>query len=470
MAAVRYTFDVKPFHSDTRQRKERDQLSGCSVSVDRRFPVQQISETTWMRATAANLAADYARGFREVATDFLQVRPEWSSFQESLTAASPAEVEELARARRPESLAFLVLMLTGVCNADCGICFTDRKRKPNELSAADRDELLAQAAALGAQYCYVPGEGEPTLDKGWWRFADTCRQLGLPAIVFTNGMIFGDEDLCQRTWGMSPAEAARKIADYPVYLYVKYWTPDAGLAARLLGVPSRRLPYGTVDGLPVPLGLQTLMDNVPRDRVGVEVVVERRNADEVVDTIAPFTERQGLARIIEVIQHNGRTFGDPSYDPTQEQLDAVTSFLSPTSCTQATCKAVVTVQGYLSPRIAVLENQLPADRERVVGADFYELLHRTPYIVERRYDLSCLCESIPAELAGNSGKLLGTDNVTPPALAGVVATASPPAETCGRGADDSLARMVPSIGGAKDPHGCGVSGGCAMCTAACARH
>jgi hypothetical protein len=453
-----------------------------------------------MRATAANLAADYAHGFREVVTDFLEVRPNWRSFQESLVAASPAEVEELARARRSESLAFLVLMLTGVCNADCGICFTDRKRKPHELSAADRDDLLARAAALGAQYCYVPGEGEPTLDKGWWQFADTCRQLDLPAIVFTNGMIFGDEDLCQRTWGMSPVDAARKVAEYPIYLYVKYWTPDAGLAARLLAVPRRRLPYGTVDGLPVPLGLQTLMNNVPRDRVGVEVVVERRNADDVVDAIAPFTERQGLARIIEVIQHNGRTFGDPSYDPTRQQLDAVTPLLSPTSCTQATCKAVVTVQGYLSPRIAVLENQLPADRQNVVGADFYELLHRTPYIVERRYDLSCLCESIPAGLAENGQELLGTDNVTPPALAEVAAVRSPVTVTGGPGAngrparkvlsrapagmngtpcqdgpaDAGAARAVPATKGTaaavKDPHSCGVAGGCAMCTAACARH
>lgn len=414
-----------------------------------------------MRATAANLAADYARGFREVVTGFLEGRPDWRSFQESLLSASQAEITELAQARQPESLAFLVLMLTGVCNADCGICFTDRKRKPHELSAAERDDLLAQAAALGAQYCYVPGEGEPTLDKGWWRFAEICRELDLPALVFTNGMIFGDEDLCQRTWGMSPADAARKLAEYPVYLYVKYWTPDAGLAARLLAVPARRLPYGSVDGLPVPLGLETLMDNLPRDRVGVEVVVERRNADDVVSTIAPFTERQGLARIIEVIQHNGRTFGDPSYDPTREQLDAVTPLLSPTSCTQATCKAVVTVQGYLSPRIAVLENQLPAERRRVVGADFYELLHTEPYIVDRRYDLSCLCESIPAGLAGGGKELIGTDNVTPPALAKVTAVRAR-LETNGHAAN--------AANGKKDPHSCGVVGGCAMCTAACARH
>ncbi|MDH2429189.1 hypothetical protein [Sphaerisporangium sp. TRM90804] len=415
-----------------------------------------------MRATAGNIAADYANGFQDVVSGFLSGRPSWRAYHDSLRNASQPELEELAASRRSESLAFLVLMLTGVCNADCGICFTDRKRKPNELTVPERDDLLAQAAALGAQYVYVPGEGEPTLDKGWWNFLETCGELDLPAVVFTNGMIFGDEDLCRRTWGMTPLEAAKKIADYPVYLYSKYWTPDSRLSARLLNVQERRQPYGQVDGVPVPLGLQTLMEYVPRDRVGIEVCVERRNADDVIQTIVPFAERHGLATLVEMMQHNGRTFQDPSYDMTDLQADAVAPLLSPTSCTLGTCKAVVTVQGYLSPRIAVLENQLPQDRRRVVGADFYRLLHETPYIVERRYNLACLCETIPAELAGEKIDLRSVYNVTPPALANAVGI-SVDAEPQGGG----VAVAAPAKASAG---GCGVSGGCASCTALCAQH
>jgi hypothetical protein len=423
-------------------------MQSCEAKIDQRFPVQQISETTWLRATAANAAADYSHGFRGVVDDFLSRRPQWHSFWENLRAASPDALTRLAGTRRAESLAFLVLMLTGVCNADCEICFTDRKRKPRELTPDERDVLLTQAKGLGAQYCYVPGEGEPTLDKGWWQFVETCSDLDLPAIVFTNGMIFGDPDLSRRTWGMSPEDAVRRLADHPVHFYSKYWTPDAALAAKMLAVPVARLPYGEVDGVPVPLGLQNLMENLPRERVGVEVVIERRNAGDVVDTIAPFAQKHGLASIVELIQHNGRTFGDPSYDPTAAQADAITSLLSPTSCTLATCKAVVTVQGYVSPRIAVMENQLPDDRRRVVGADLYQLLHETPYIVDRRYDLSCLCESIPAELAGDGAELRGTYNVTPPALASAVAPQAPAAAEVG---------------------GCS-TGGCLTCTGGCLSH
>jgi hypothetical protein len=413
-----------------------------------------------MRATAGNIAADYAQGYTDVVAGFMRGRPTWRAFHDSLKSASRPELEELAASRRSESLAFLVLMMTGVCNADCGVCFTDRKRKPQELTADERDDLLAQAAALGAQYVYVPGEGEPTLDKGWWRFLATCRELDLPAVVFTNGMIFGDEDLCRRTWGMTTQEAARKLAEYPVYLYSKYWTPDSALAARLLGVPERRHQYGQVDGVPVPLGLQTLMEYVPRDRVGIEICVERRNADSVLETLVPFARKHGLAQLVEMMQHNGRTFGDPSYDMTDAQADAVAPLLSATSCTLGTCKAVVTVQGYLSPRIAVLESQLPEDRRRVVGQDFYRLLHETPYIVERRYNLSCLCETIPAELAGEKVDLREVYNVTPPALARVTAVELEP-----QGGGVAL-----KIQQEADPGGCGVKGGCSACSALCSQH
>jgi hypothetical protein len=410
-------------------------MARCSAVVDRRFPVQQISESTWLRATAANAAADYLNGYEDAVRFFVEGRPGWEQFSAQLATASRDELRAYAERSKHDSVGFLVLMLTGTCNADCGICFTDRKKKPNELTHAERASLLASAKELGAQFVYVPGEGEPTIDHDWWPFLETCRELDLPAVVFTNGMIFGDDDLARRTWGMTPAEGAARLKDYPVHLYVKYWTPEASLAARLLGVPERRLPFGSYDGVPVPAGLQCLLETMPRERLGIEAVVERRTADDIAGVIAPFTERHGLARIIEMLQHNGRTFGDPSFDPTSEQVARCQELLSPTSCTLATCKVVVTVQGYLSPRIAVLEHQLPPERRRVVDGDLYDLLHTTDYIAERRYNLDCLCETIPLQLAGATSTITArADNVTAPALARTeagVRAVEPPAGGCG---------------------------------------
>jgi hypothetical protein len=308
-------------------------------------------------------------------------------------------------------------MLTGVCNADCPICFTDRRRKPHELTAEERRSLLREAAELGARFVYVPGEGEPTMDPGWWDFLDACRELNLPAIVFTNAMTFGDDELAKRRWGLSADEAARRLADYPVYLYAKYWTQDADLAAQLLAVPREKLPYTRHLDHSMPLGVANLLRALPQGRVGFEVVVERRNADEVSGVIAPFARDNDIPRLVEVLQHNGRTFGDPSYDATPEQAARCEPWLAPTSCRLASCKAVVTVQGFVSPRIAILEHQLPTERRSVRDDSLHTILHSSDYIVSKRYNLSCLCESVPLELAEAAGDVTTpVRNVTAPAL------------------------------------------------------
>ena len=387
---------------------------------DNRFPVQRVSHDAWVTATAANAAADHLAGYGPTVDRFLAGRPEpeLARLRARLARWPRERIQDHVGRTRGRSLAFLVLMLTGACNADCPICFTDRRRKAGELTIAERDDVLRQARALGARYVYVPGEGEPTIDRGFWEFAETCGELGLEAVVFTNGLLFGDAAAARRRWGCEPEEAIDRLARLPVSLYVKYWTPDAARAAEMLGIRADRCPYREYDGTPVPAGLEVLLRRFPRERLGLEVVVERRNADDVARRIVPFAERHRLARIVEMIQHNGRVLGDSGFDPSPEQVERTAGLLSPTSCTMATCKAVVTSRGWLSPRIAVLEHQIPGQPASVKGADLFGLLHETDYVVERRYEISgCLCETLPAALAPCKLPTRAlAPNVPPPAL------------------------------------------------------
>jgi hypothetical protein len=391
----------------------------CATSVDHRFAIQQTNEQDWLRATSVNLAADFLNGGHREVQEFIAQRPVWATFGEQILGASRADLTEYVESGVHESLIFLVLMMTGACNANCPICFTDRRRKRDELSPPDRDHLLAQAKALGCHYVYVPGEGEPTIDRGWWHFLETCRKLDLHAIVFTNGMVFSDDRTTRHYWQMTRDEAAAAVGDYPVSFYYKYWSMTPEKQARMMKVKPDRLDFQPYGRWSVPSGLIRLIETLPRDRVGVEICVERRNADEAVNQLVPFTDEYSLSRVIELIQHNGRTFGDPSFDPTIEQANAVRPFLSPTSCTMATCKAVVTVQGYLSPRIAVLEHQLSGLGEPVHVSEgpLFDLLHQTEYLVARRYDLDCLCETLPLGLARANGRVaVQVTSVVPPAL------------------------------------------------------
>jgi hypothetical protein len=293
------------------------------------------------------------------------------------------------------------MMMTGACNADCPICFTDRRQRPDEMEPTVRDRVLREARALGARYVYVPGEGEPTIDRGFWQLLETCRAIGLHAVIFTNGLVLSDSKACRRYWGMEPDEAVDRLLSYPVSFYHKLWSTRPQLMAEMMHVSPHVYHYASYYGTPLPAGLIRLLERWPRERVGIEVVVERRNADEVMATLVPFAETHSVSRIIEMIQHNGRIIGNGEFDPTEDQVLAARSCLSPTSCTMATCKAVVTSRGYLSPRIAVLEHQIPGTAANVSQAPLFDLLHGTTPVVERRYEIHrCLCETMPLEQSG----------------------------------------------------------------------
>ncbi|MEV0392222.1 amino acid--tRNA ligase-related protein [Polymorphospora rubra] len=423
----------------------------CS-SEDARFAVQQVPNERWRQATAANLAADHLNGYDLWTMAFLEGRQDWEETRDFLLSASRDELTELVEKSRGESLAFLVMMMTGACNADCPICFTDRRRKRGETTVEQRDRLLREAAGLGAGYVYVPGEGEPTIDRGWWQFLETCKDTGLEAIVFTNGLIFSDTATSEKYWGCQPEEAIERLADYPVSFYVKMWSTQPELVGKMLGINPDKYQFTDYDGVRVPLGMARLLDRFPRQRLGIEVVVEGRNADEVVDTVVPFAERHDLSRIVEIIQHNGRTLGNPTYDPTPAQVARATPLLSPTSCTVATCKAVVTSRGYLSPRIAILETQLPASARHIDEGSLWDLLHGTDYLVQRRYEQSCLCESEPVSLAeAGTPTLIGPQSVVPPQLADLIDPMRPTATATAN--DFTSTSTVADLLGGRVEHG-----------------
>jgi len=389
---------------------------------DHRFWIQRTEKDAWIKTTIANAIADYAAGHQRLVRTFLEGRAEdeFKLLRSNLLRWSPKQIEELASANRESSLLFLVLMLTGLCNADCAICFTDRKRKADELSVRSRDRLLRQARELGARFVYVPGEGEPTLDPGFWQMLETCREISLEAIIFTNGILLSDPESCRKYWGCDPQTAIRRLRDYPVSFYFKLWSTNPALVSEMMRIPSEKYHYRDYHGQTIPAGLVNLLEEFPRERVGIEVVVERRNADEVVECLIPFADKNGLLRIVEMIQHNGRILSNQTFDPTPVQARNVETFLSPTSCSMATCKAVVTSRGYLSPRIAVLEQQIPGTPVHVEQGDLFDLLHHTNYIVDRRYDvINCLCEQLPKALTCSMSPRTATGlvNITPPGFA-----------------------------------------------------
>ena len=117
---------------------------------DPRFHVQHVTEAEWERATSVNLAADFVTGHRAVVQRFLRNRHNagFQALEQLLARGNSDDISAFVEAGKGESLTFLVMMMTGACNADCPICFTDRRQRPNELEPPVRDRTGCESARL----------------------------------------------------------------------------------------------------------------------------------------------------------------------------------------------------------------------------------------------------------------------------------------------------------------------------------
>ena len=91
------------------------------------------------------------------------------------------------------------LEITARCNNDCRHCYIclptgDRNAHQRELTAAEIDDLAAQAVSLGAVWCLVTG-GEPLLRPDFEDIYLSLKRRGLLVSVFTNATLISRQHL-----------------------------------------------------------------------------------------------------------------------------------------------------------------------------------------------------------------------------------------------------------------------------------
>jgi len=83
----------------------------------------------------------------------------------------------------------LSLDLTSGCNYRCTGCFNGHllgKDPSDMLAFEERKSLLEQSVELGARTLVIPGTGEPTLDRDFYRLVECAHGLGLTTVVYSN--------------------------------------------------------------------------------------------------------------------------------------------------------------------------------------------------------------------------------------------------------------------------------------------
>lgn len=376
------------------------------------FDLQTFDHDTESRAIANNMAIDLHLGHQELIRESVLQHTDMAAIYTELSSLKAEELARVARRVRSQSILMTVVMLTGRCNADCGICYTDRHDKIDALTLTEVQEIIDQTYELGSRLVYIPGEGEPTLDPSFFDILKHCRRREVSAIVFTNGLVFSNDDESRRVWKMDGETAVARLRDYPVYFYHKLWTLRPQLLGEMMGLDPSMYTWDTISTSKgpyrVPLGLSRLIRILPRERVGIECVVERRNVQEIVEDIIPFIGATGVRSYIEPIIHAGRCFDIHQFDVSATDLERLRPWLARQLCRRIGYKCTIHNDGTVAAGMSIVWQRLYRDEDlsrfsiRHGGGvkDLFRLLHTIPELVQARYmGYGCLCEQLNLDLA-----------------------------------------------------------------------
>lgn len=380
------------------------------------FSPQSFNEDQEQTATRNNITIDFDFGHEQILETFVSTNPIYQPHLEWLRHLTPHALKREAEKARGKSVLMTVIMLTGECNADCAICYTDRRKKQNELTASEIKRVMDETYALGSRLLYIPGEGEPTLDKALFEILEHARDIGMQVIMFTNGLLLSGDDEARNRWGITSEEFVRRLSKYPVYVYHKLWSTKPDLIAEMMHINRSAYQYIdiTIRGhhTQIPRGLDLLLRYFPRERVGIEVVVERRNVQEIAQLIIPLVQQLGIKSYIEPIIHAGRCFDLFAYDTPAEAMAPLGQWLARQNCRRVAYKLVVHSDGTLSYGMALPNRtlrELHGDcdtlqiRNSPTGPnDLFSLIHTNPVLVWGRYQIrGCICEEMNLKLAAS---------------------------------------------------------------------
>lgn len=378
------------------------------------FAPQSFSCDEEALVTRNNMCIDFCFGHHEILREFVIRNPDYEEHFCRLKTLPAAELRRESLEAASKSVLMTVVMLTGECNADCGICYTDRKKKADELSVLEIKGVLNASALLGSRLLYVPGEGEPTLDAGLFDILEHARGLGMEVILFTNGILLSNDRECYRRWQMTSEQFARCLSNYPVYIFHKLWSTDPTLVSEMMKIDRSAYQYVCVTVgkrlVSIPSGLARLLRLFPRDRVGIETVIEKRNIQEAKEVIIPLVQALGIKSYVEPLIHAGRCFADFCHDPDPKDFVGLEMWLARENCKRVVYKVVVQNDGTLSYGMAIptstfrqIHRISPVLNLRDSGSTrlgLFESIHSNEPIVWGRYQTNgCICERLNIELA-----------------------------------------------------------------------
>jgi MoaA/NifB/PqqE/SkfB family radical SAM enzyme len=99
-----------------------------------------------------------------------------------------------------------------ICNLKCRYCYGDQNHKRNSelLSKEEQIGIIDQAYKCGSKTLIICADWEPTMDENLVPIIKFAYSKGMTTVLFTNGLIFGNDNLAQQLHNMS----SKNLADF----------------------------------------------------------------------------------------------------------------------------------------------------------------------------------------------------------------------------------------------------------------
>jgi len=103
------------------------------------------------------------------------------------------ERKDLDKIKSPVSIEF---HWTSNCNYDCVHCsYGSRRETTNYLSKETINLLIKDVCSMGVQAVYLSGGGEPTVIKGWHKYAEQLMDHNVKVALITNGVAIKEQQI-----------------------------------------------------------------------------------------------------------------------------------------------------------------------------------------------------------------------------------------------------------------------------------
>lgn len=164
--------------------------------------------------------------------------------------------------------------LNGGCNLRCEGCFThmDKEQAEERLTFEQIKEVIDFVKSRSGESIAFAGQGEPLMDKDFWRTLDYIREQGLRSIVFTNGTLIRDKEEAEKLLVSGSVIAKRN-------------TLNDELQDKLVGVDgaSRMMQRG----LNILLAARQELDQkgAKHDMLGIDTYIIRDNLNDLPDLL-----------------------------------------------------------------------------------------------------------------------------------------------------------------------------------------